>query len=83
MFVPQYFSNVQSSSTYLSIYKQASQATLSQLFTEAAKVPGPVICIPAGHYVLTAPIVVDGVNDLTIIAESGANLDYGSQTTSS
>jgi hypothetical protein len=76
MFVPQYFSNVQSSSTYLSIYKQASQATLSQLFTEAAKVPGPVICIPAGHYVLTAPIVVDGVNDLTIIAESGANLDY-------
>jgi len=76
VFVPQYFTNSQFSSTYRSVYDQASQAALANLFTEAAKVTGPVIFIPAGNYVLTAPIVVDGVNDLTVIAEAGANLDY-------
>jgi hypothetical protein len=76
MIVPKYFDNAKSAITYQSIYHQASQATLVSLFAEAAKVTGPVVYIPAGHYLLSAPIVVDGINDLTIIAESGANIDY-------
>jgi hypothetical protein len=52
-----------------------NQEALANLF-EAAKVTGRVVFIRAGDYVLTAPIVVEGVNDLTVIAEAGANLDY-------
>jgi hypothetical protein len=38
---------------------------------------GPVaVSFPAGTYRLTAPIHVDGVNDLTVSATCGANIDY-------
>jgi hypothetical protein len=42
----------------------------------ADNVGAVAVSFPAGTYRLTAPIVIDGVNDLTVSATCGANIDY-------
>lgn len=43
---------------------------------KADNVGAVAITFPAGTYRLTEPIIIDGVNDLTVSATCGANIDY-------
>lgn len=43
---------------------------------KADNVGAVAVTFPPGTYRLTAPILIDGVNDLTVSATCGANIDY-------
>ncbi|MDT4331863.1 hypothetical protein ACQE3E_22100 [Methylomonas sp. MED-D] len=76
MLITPYFSLSKTANQANTIYKQASPSVLVHLFAEASKAAGPVVYIPAGRYPLTAPLVIEGIDDLTVIAEPGSLLDY-------
>ncbi|OAI29217.1 MULTISPECIES: hypothetical protein [Methylomonas] len=63
MLITPYFSLSKTANQANTIYKQASPSVLVHLFAEASKAAGPVVYIPAGRYPLTAPLVIEGIDD--------------------